>query len=668
MEVELDPAGGSSFTSLGTSQLLSVPYALYAENSANDSVIDADADPTNEFQSLSRNGDTILLSNGGFVILPAASGGNTLDGAYDQGGPGNGRTITADTGSVRILGMGHTALEVDPDANNSGIEIMNSTAGGKAGLVATSSLAGTSIAVSNSGTGSGLFSQNTGAGEGVYVDNVGPGDGILVENANAGPAIHVKNDGTGIGLRMSNLPTAHQSLHMVHDGDSSGVKIKTIGDGDALEILNDGNGIGINLEQIGDSTALNIGNQGQGDAVKIASGPGSADALDIMFGGLGHAINLMHGSGNGLNVDNGGFSKAVNVGNFNPFNADHVIYGTHMGLGSVAHFETHDNDMNLTETMLVRNRAAGKAAVFVTEDNPIGSKINSSPTVEIVNDGLGVALNIQTINASVTDFNDEPTLYAEHKGQGGVGYFRATDPLNTETVVDIENSGTGHALHINSTSGSGVDAALSVEALTDGPAAHFDSQLASTLSTEAVLISTNAISAAHAALRVTTPAITDKAAVFGGEVDILGDLTVSTDMSVPSATIGSLFVTTSITAPAKAFRIDHPLDPEHKYLYHNSIESNERVNVYSGNITTDEDGFATVELPEYMASLNADFRYQLTVMGRSFARAVVWEEITSANSFVIRTNEPNVKVSWQLIGKRIDQWSQENPLIVEVEK
>ncbi len=91
MEVELDPSGGTSYTSLGTSDLQSVPYALYAENSANDSVNDADADPTNEFQVLSRNGDTILLSNGGFVLLASSSGGNTLDQAYDQGGPGSGR-------------------------------------------------------------------------------------------------------------------------------------------------------------------------------------------------------------------------------------------------------------------------------------------------------------------------------------------------------------------------------------------------------------------------------------------------------------------------------------------------------------------------------------------------------------------------------------------------
>ena len=41
---------------------------------------------------------------------PASGVGNTLDQAYDQGGPGVGRTITADNGAVQILGPG--GLEV----------------------------------------------------------------------------------------------------------------------------------------------------------------------------------------------------------------------------------------------------------------------------------------------------------------------------------------------------------------------------------------------------------------------------------------------------------------------------------------------------------------------------------------------------------------------------
>jgi hypothetical protein len=66
LQVELDPNGGTTYQNMGTTQLLSVPYALYAKN----------------------------------------SGGNatTLDATYDGGAAGAGRIITADAGAVKVQG------------------------------------------------------------------------------------------------------------------------------------------------------------------------------------------------------------------------------------------------------------------------------------------------------------------------------------------------------------------------------------------------------------------------------------------------------------------------------------------------------------------------------------------------------------------------------------
>jgi hypothetical protein len=82
------------------------------------------------------------------------------------------------------------------------------------------------------------------------------------------------------------------------------------------------------------------------------------------------------------------------------------------------------------------------------------------------------------------------------------------------------------------------------------------------------------------------------------------------------------------------------------------------MNVYNGNIETDANGYATVELPEYFESANKDFRYQLTVIG-SFAQAIVKEKI-SDNKFIIQTDQPNVEVSWQVTGIRNDPYAQKN--------
>lgn len=121
-----------------------------------------------------------------------------------------------------------------------------------------------------------------------------------------------------------------------------------------------------------------------------------------------------------------------------------------------------------------------------------------------------------------------------------------------------------------------------------------------------------------------------------------------------------------LSAAVKNFRIDHPLDPENKYLVHASIESAEMLNLYSGNVTTDASGFATVTLPEWFEALNTDFRYQLTVVG-TFAQAIVAQEI-EGNRFVIRTSAPKAKVSWQVTGVRHDRYARENPMKVESDK
>jgi len=113
----------------------------------------------------------------------------------------------------------------------------------------------------------------------------------------------------------------------------------------------------------------------------------------------------------------------------------------------------------------------------------------------------------------------------------------------------------------------------------------------------------------------------------------------------------------------KAFTMDHPLDPENKILMHVAAESNEVINFYSGNITTDASGKATVDLPEYFEAINKDFRYQLTVIG-SFAQAIISKEV-NGNKFEIATSQPNIKVSWEVKGVRNDARMQKHPFIAE---
>ncbi len=128
---------------------------------------------------------------------------------------------------------------------------------------------------------------------------------------------------------------------------------------------------------------------------------------------------------------------------------------------------------------------------------------------------------------------------------------------------------------------------------------------------------------------------------------------------------GNLTVTGTLSKGGGTFKIDHPLDPLNKFLSHSFVESPDMMNIYNGNVTTDERGYATVELPEWFEALNRDFRYQLTVISDgAWARARVARRI-EGNRFVIETDVPATEVSWQVTGIRKDAWAEAHPISVE---
>src|SRR5262249_7600037 len=130
---------------------------------------------------------------------------------------------------------------------------------------------------------------------------------------------------------------------------------------------------------------------------------------------------------------------------------------------------------------------------------------------------------------------------------------------------------------------------------------------------------------------------------------------------------GNVQVNGTLSKTMGTFQIDHPLDPANKYLYHSFVESPDMMNVYNGVVTTDASGTAVVKLPDYFEALNRDFRYQLTILGAEFAQVRVAEKIMS-NQFTIKTDKPNIEVSWQVTGIRKDAYAQAHPIVVEVEK
>ncbi len=129
---------------------------------------------------------------------------------------------------------------------------------------------------------------------------------------------------------------------------------------------------------------------------------------------------------------------------------------------------------------------------------------------------------------------------------------------------------------------------------------------------------------------------------------------------------GDVHVSGTLSKAAGTFKIDHPLDPRNKYLSHSFVESPDMMNVYNGNVATDANGEASVELPAYFAALNRDFRYQLTTIG-GHAPVYIAEEIKD-NRFKIGGGTPGLKVSWQVTGVRQDAYATAHPIVVEEDK
>jgi trimeric autotransporter adhesin len=129
---------------------------------------------------------------------------------------------------------------------------------------------------------------------------------------------------------------------------------------------------------------------------------------------------------------------------------------------------------------------------------------------------------------------------------------------------------------------------------------------------------------------------------------------------------GNVWVNGNLSKNGGSFKIDHPLDPSNKYLYHSFVESPDMKNIYDGVVTLDPNGEAVVPMPDWFGALNRDFRYQLTCLG-GFAPVYIAKEMAN-NQFKIGGGKPGMKISWQVTGIRQDAWANSHRIPVEEAK
>ncbi|MTB52460.1 tail fiber domain-containing protein [Lewinella sp. W8] len=112
LKVDMDPDGGTAYVNMGASQLLSVPYALYAKESGDG----GGGNPTDELQNLiyDPNTQTLTLTDGNSVTLQVGGGGTD-----DQTLSLSGTTLQIEDGnSVDLSSLQDGTEDADADPNN----------------------------------------------------------------------------------------------------------------------------------------------------------------------------------------------------------------------------------------------------------------------------------------------------------------------------------------------------------------------------------------------------------------------------------------------------------------------------------------------------------------------------------------------------------------------
>jgi hypothetical protein len=264
-------------------------------------------------------------------------------------------------------------------------------------------------------------------------------------------------------------------------------------------------------------------------------------------------------------------------------------------------------------------------------------------------DALLAAINTNTNGTGPAVYGETKSIFGNfgtagvlgvNSGTGGfgvVGY--ASNASGTGPAMVAVSQGNGNGLTASSTGGSGVSATTSSGSTSDAGVS------GSTSAASGTGVRAAASGTSGVALRAVASGSATQAAILTGNVQVTGTL----------------------TKGAGSFKIDDPADPANKYLSHSFVESPDMKNIYDGVVTTDARGLATVTMPRWFDALNRDFRYQLTVLGHSFARAIVWREL-EGNRFTVRTNEPRTKVSWQVTGVRHDAYANAHRIPVEQSK
>lgn len=487
---------------------------------------------------------------------------------------------------------------------------------------------------SNFGSASAIYGVQTGSGKAIYGLGTGTGRAgvFTIDNAsNTQVALTGQTDGSGTAVYGLGTGTGKAGQFTINNASNAQVALtgQTNGSGTAVYGYQTGTGMASHLQ---------ISNSSNNMPVIRAETNGSGVPLYAYQTGLGMGahihVNNASNNANALYVQtvgngNGIYSRVGGTGD--------AVYAYHTGSGDGI-YANHAGSGNA----IYGRAGTGRAGYF-----HIASGTNNNPAVlcETYGDGEGLYARARGGGSSITGYTSESASRA--------GWFEIANAANANSALVGKTSGSGNAI-AGQNFGSGRAGLFQIDNAAN--------------SAHAMYVTTNGTGRAGY-FRQLNPASTAHALYVGHVNANARALSVDGQCYIEGYTYinDNLIVNGTVGKAGGTFKIDHPLDPENKYLYHSFVESPDMMNIYNGNITLNDKGEAVVQLPDWFGALNKEFRYQLTAIGAPGPNLFVASEVDN-NQFKISGGTSGMKVSWQVTGIRKDAWAEKNRFRTEEDK